>query len=64
MQLQCCNYGGDAQLQWRWDAAKDKANPQKHGISFEPLTGEEVGRIISARKATRHERRVYEKGEK
>lgn len=51
-------------MQWRWDAAKDKANPQKHGISFEPLTGEEVGRIISARKATRHERRVYEKGEK
>ena len=25
-------------------------------------TGEEIGRIISARKATRHERRAYEEG--
>lgn len=94
-------------MHWRWDAVKDKANHQKHGISFEtavlvfedplaltledpypdeerwrtigrvvnivmvvhtrpdfdPLTGEEVGRIISARKATSHERRAYEKGE-
>ena len=25
-------------------------------------TGEEVGRIISARKATKHERRAYEEG--
>jgi len=22
-------------LHWRWDAVKDKANLQKHGISFE-----------------------------
>ena len=28
-----------------------------------PETGEEVGRIISARKATRHEREAYEEGE-
>ena len=28
-----------------------------------PDTGEEVGRIISARKATSHERRAYEAGE-
>ena len=26
----------------------------------DPRTGEEIGRIISARKATRHERRAYE----
>ena len=26
----------------------------------DPATGEEIGRIISARKATRHERREYE----
>lgn len=26
-------------------------------------TGEETGRIISARKATRHEREAYEEGE-
>jgi uncharacterized DUF497 family protein len=29
----------------------------------DPATGEEVGRIISARKATSHERRAYEEGE-
>lgn len=29
---------------------------------FELMTGEETGRIISARKATAHERRVYEEG--
>ena len=28
----------------------------------EPKTGEEVGRIISARKATSHERKAYEEG--
>lgn len=28
----------------------------------DPETGEEVGRIISARKATAHERRAYEEG--
>ena len=28
-----------------------------------PGTGEEVGRIISARKATKHEREAYEEGE-
>ncbi|MDR3423919.1 MAG: BrnT family toxin [Alphaproteobacteria bacterium] len=30
------------------------------GPERQPYTGEEVGRIISARKATKHERRVYE----
>ena len=29
---------------------------------FDTETGEEVGRIISARKATRHEREAYEEG--
>ena len=29
---------------------------------FDPITGEEVGRIISARKATIYERRMYEEG--
>lgn len=28
----------------------------------DPATGDEVGRIISARKATAHERRAYEEG--
>ena len=28
----------------------------------DPRTGEEIGRIISARKATAHERRAYEAG--
>ena len=29
---------------------------------FDADTGEEVGRVISARKATRHEREAYEEG--
>lgn len=29
----------------------------------DPVTGEEIGDIISARKATSHERRAYEEGE-
>ena len=29
----------------------------------DPKTGEDTGRIISARKATNHERRMYEEGE-
>ena len=29
----------------------------------DPVTGERVGRIISARKATSHERKSYEEGE-
>jgi len=29
----------------------------------DPATGDEVGRIISARKATAHERRAYEDGD-
>jgi uncharacterized DUF497 family protein len=28
----------------------------------DPVTGEEAGRIISARKATRHERKAYQEG--
>lgn len=31
--------------------------------ALDPETGEEVGRIISARKATAHERRAYEEGQ-
>jgi uncharacterized DUF497 family protein len=31
--------------------------------SVSPKSGEEVGRIISARKATTHERKAYEEGE-
>jgi uncharacterized protein len=30
---------------------------------LDPETGEEAGRILSARKATSHERRAYEEGE-
>jgi uncharacterized DUF497 family protein len=29
----------------------------------DPISGEEVGRIISARKATSHERKAYEEGQ-
>ena len=31
-------------------------------LETDPATGEESGRIISARKATTHERKVYEEG--
>jgi hypothetical protein len=94
-------------MNWAWDDAKNRANRQKHGISFEvaqkvfidpfvvsridtsaneerwqsmgmvgtvtimvvhttetdPATGCEFGRIISARKATSHERKAYEEGQ-
>ena len=94
-------------MQWTWSDAKNKANKQKHGLSFETallvfddphaiskrdpypeeerwqtvgmigyvvifvahswLEGnqtnqEEAGRIISARKATKQERKAYEEG--
>lgn len=29
----------------------------------DPATGEEIGRVISARKATAHERKAYEEGD-
>ena len=32
-------------------------------LEADPATGEETGRIISARKATSHERRAYEEGD-
>ena len=92
-------------MRWTWDQAKNEANLQAHGLSFEAATfvfddplsatrvdpypdeerwrtigmvgnqvvmvvhtwlasetevGEEIGRIISARKATRREREAYE----
>jgi uncharacterized protein len=66
-------------LRWTWHDDKNRTNQRDHGLSFEtaqlvfrdplaasrrdPDTGEEVGRIISARKATSHERRAYEEGE-
>jgi len=33
------------------------------GPEGDPVTGEETGQIISARRATTHERRAYEEGE-
>ena len=95
-------------MRWIWNAEKNAANKQKHGISFEiaelvfndhlaasrrdhypyeerwqtigligtvvvlvvhtmpeidEVTGKETGRIISARKATLHERRAYEEND-
>jgi hypothetical protein len=94
-------------VRWIWNNNKNRANVQKHGLSFEtaqlvfddplaasrldsasgeerwqtigsigglmvlvvhtlpdadPETGEEIGRIVSARKATARERKVYEDG--
>ncbi len=61
-------------MDFEWDSKKEKSSVKKHGISFEQakeaLTcgavvivaypGEEVTRIISARKATKRERLFYE----
>ena len=92
-------------MHWKWDPNKDRANRQKHRVSFDtailalndplsitdddpypweprqrttgmvnnvllvvvhtdpefdPRYNVEVGRIISARRATPHERRIYE----
>jgi len=41
------------------DSQKNEANMWPE---LDPVNGEEVGRIISARKATRHERYAYEQG--
>jgi len=48
-----------------WDDEKALANERNHGISFENavsvLRGDAI-RLISARRATRAERRLYEEG--
>lgn len=33
------------------------------GLRIDPMTGAETGRLISARKATSHERKAYEEGD-
>ena len=42
-------------IKFDWDESKAILNKKKHGISFE----EAVTRIISARKATKHEAEIY-----
>lgn len=42
-------------MRFEWDEAKNARNIQKHGIDFVDAV-----RIISARKATRREVRLYE----
>jgi uncharacterized DUF497 family protein len=52
-------------LRFDWDPAKDIANRDSHGVSFaeaQTVFSDEVIRIISARKATRKERRQYNQG--
>ena len=60
-------------MRFDWNARKAAANQRKHGVSFDEAvsvfldsvsaTGEdEVIRIITARLATRAERRLYEEG--
>ncbi|HDR2792896.1 MULTISPECIES: hypothetical protein [Enterobacter] len=44
--------------EFEWNSSKAKSNLQKHGIRFE--SGNEIIRIISARKADRKERSRYE----
>jgi len=57
---------------FEWSTQKAATNLRKHGVSFEeaasvffdPLsaTGDDVIRIISARPATRADRKIYEEG--
>ncbi|MBI2455103.1 MAG: BrnT family toxin [candidate division NC10 bacterium] len=45
-----------------WDPEKAKLNLRKHGIHFSDAEGVLFDPLISARRATRKERRSYETG--
>jgi uncharacterized DUF497 family protein len=45
-------------LRFEWDPVKARTNQRKHGVSFEDAN--DVVRLISARQATRRERKRYE----
>ena len=50
-------------LYFEWDANKNASNINKHGVSFEEaktVFSDEYARLISARKADKHERKTYE----
>ena len=58
-------------IQFDWDQRKSKLNKRKHGVSFEEARTafddenaklDEIIRIISARKATRREEKIYVEG--
>jgi uncharacterized DUF497 family protein len=60
-------------VRFEWNGRKAAANLRKHGVSFDeaasvffdPLSTAENGeaiRIITAREATRAERKIYEEG--
>jgi len=51
-------------MQYEWDKNKNQINQRKHRLSFELASKvfDDPLRIISARKATSHERRQYEQG--
>ena len=45
-------------LRFKWDPVKAQTSQRKHGVSFEDAN--DVVRLISARQATRRERKRYE----
>jgi uncharacterized DUF497 family protein len=50
---------------FEWDPAKAESNRRKHGVTFDEATTAFAERpprtrLVSARRATRHERRKYE----
>jgi uncharacterized DUF497 family protein len=61
-------------MRYEWDSSKEKANIKKHGVSFADAEQalncglvvvvaypeDEITRIISARKANKSERKIYE----
>jgi uncharacterized DUF497 family protein len=47
-------------VRFEWDETKNQSNLVKHGIDFRDAGTGEFIRILSARQATRHERKLYE----
>jgi len=49
------------ELRFEWDAAKNRANLAKHEIDFQEAVrqADQLIRLISARRANRHEARQY-----
>jgi uncharacterized DUF497 family protein len=48
-------------VEYQWDPIKAESNNKKHGIDFEDAVRGNDIRLISARPATKVERKIYEK---
>lgn len=50
-------------MRWRWDEDKNRRNRAKSGVVHTHPDEGGTSRLVSARKATAHERKAYEEGE-